>query len=62
MLFKILNSLSFRIFIIICLNYHSEYICKCKETDILFSEKGLDYWLFYFYDLPKSKYQGPSKK
>lgn len=28
-LFKILNSLSFRIFIIIHLNCHCEYICKC---------------------------------
>lgn len=63
MLFKILNSLSFRIFRCIIINYHSEYICKGKEIGVVsFWQEMSLLTCSVFKIFPNLDTQGPSRK
>lgn len=62
-LFKILNSLSFRIFRCVIINYHSEYICKGKEIGVVsFWQETSLLTCSIFKISPNLDIQGPSRK
>lgn len=62
-MFKILNSLSFRIFRCIIINYHSEYICKGKEIGVVSFWQEMRLLICSIFKIfPNPDTRGPSRK